>query len=138
MQLRDKWIATICVLLVAATLGRAQSSNSSTLTDTVPHLVKFSGTVKDDAGHPRSGIVGVTFALYRDQQGGTPLWLETQNIQADSKGRYTVLLGSSKTEGLPTDISTTNEARWLGVQVEGQEEQARTLLVSAPYALKAG
>ena len=138
MQLRDKWIATIFVLLMAVTQGRAQSSNSSTSTDTVPHLVKFSGTVKDDAGHPRTGIVGITFALYKDQQGGAPLWLETQNVQANGKGAYTVLLGSSKAEGLPTDIFTSNEARWLSVQVEGQEEQPRTLLVSAPYALKAG
>ena len=133
-------IAYLCLSLAAA--GRAQSQLSSTAaassTASIPHLVRFGGNVKDDAGHPRSGVVGITFALYKDEQGGAPLWLETQNVQADSKGNYTVLLGSTNTDGLPTDIFASNEARWLGVQVEGQEEQPRKLLVSAPYALKAG
>ena len=40
--------------------------------------------------------------------------------------------------GLPTDLFTTEQARWVGVQVSGQAEQPRVLLVSAPYALKAG
>jgi hypothetical protein len=81
--------------------------------------------------------VGITFALYKDQEGGAPLWLEMQNVKANSKGAYTVLLGSTKADGVPTDIFSSNEARWLGVQVEGQQEQPRTLLASAPYALKA-
>lgn len=29
----------------------------------VPHLVKFSGTVKDADGKPRTGVTGITFAL---------------------------------------------------------------------------
>ena len=126
-------IAYLCLLLAAA--SRAQSQPSSTAeassTASIPHLVRFSGNVKDDAGHARSGVVGITFALYKDEQGGAPLWLETQNVQADSKGNYTVLLGSTNTDGLPTDIFASNEARWLGVHVEGQEEQPRKLLVSA-------
>ena len=133
-------IAYLCLSLAAA--GSAQSQSSSTAsassTGSIPHLVRFSGNVKDDAGHARSGVVGITFALYKDEIGGAPLWLETQNVQADNKGNYAVLLGSISPDGLPTDIFTSNEARWLGVQVEGQEEQARKLLVSAPYALKAG
>ena len=34
-----------------------------------PRLVKFGGVLKDHAGQPLSGVVGVTFALYKDQQG---------------------------------------------------------------------
>ncbi|MFZ3212564.1 MAG: hypothetical protein WA188_13725, partial [Terriglobales bacterium] len=60
----------------------------------VPRLVKFSGTVQDSAGNPRSGITGITFALYKDQSGGAALWLETQNVTLDAQGRYTVLLGA--------------------------------------------
>jgi hypothetical protein len=132
-------IAYLCLSLTAA--GRAQSQPSSTAsassTASIPHLVRFSGNVKDDAGHARSGVVGITFALYKYEEGGAPLWLETQNVQADTKGNYAILLGSTNTDGLPTDIFASNEARWLGVQVEGQQEQPRKLLVSAPYALKA-
>ncbi len=64
--------------------------------------------------------------------------METQNATADSNGHYTVLLGSTKPEGLPAELFTSEQARWVGVQVSGQAEQPRVLLVSAPYALKAG
>jgi trimeric autotransporter adhesin len=94
--------------------------------------------VKDLNGSPLTGMVGITFALYPEQTGGTALWLETQNVTADSTGRYTVLLGSTTIQGLPESMFTSEQAHWVGVQVSGQAEQPRVLLVSAPYALKAG
>ena len=105
----------------------------------VPRLVKFAGTLKDELGKPRTGVVGVTFAIYKDQEGGAALWLETQNVELDEQGHYTVLLGSSKSEGLPLELFTAGEPRWLGVQVNlpKELEQPRVLLVSVPYALKA-
>src|SRR5580704_6514630 len=132
----------LAVLLVAGSLtttadGQASSAAGQVTNAAVPRLVKFSGVVRDERGRPQSGVAGVTFALYKDQSGGAPLWLETQSVQADSSGRYTVLLGASKPDGLPMDLFASGEARWLGVQVAGAAEQARTLLVSTPYALKA-
>ncbi len=105
----------------------------------VLRLMKCSGTLRDPPGNPRTGVVGLTFALYKDQQGGSPLWLEAHNAQLDEQGRYTVLLGSTKNEGLPLELFSSGEARWLGVQANlpGEEEQPRVLLVSVPYALKA-
>lgn len=103
----------------------------------VPRLVKFSGSVKDVNGKSPTGVAGVTFALYREEQGGAPLWLEAQNVHLDSSGRYSVMLGATRTDGLPADLFTSGEARWLGVQPEGQAEQPRVLLLGVPYALKA-
>src|SRR5271169_1612627 len=103
----------------------------------VPRLVRFTGTLLDDSGKPHTGIAGVTFLFYRDQNGGAPLWMETQNVSLDSNGHYTVLLGSSKPDGLPTELFASGEARWLGVQPEREPEQSRVLLLSVPYALKA-
>ena len=103
----------------------------------VPRLVKLSGALRDALGQPRTGVVGITFAIYQEQEGGAPLWLETQNAELDEQGRYTVLLGAESSEGLPLEIFSTTEARWLGVTVQGEEEQPRVLLVSVPYALKA-
>jgi len=102
----------------------------------VPHLVRFGGTVKDADSKPRTGVTGITFALYKDQAGGAALWLETQNVALDAQGRYTVLLGANSPEGVPAEVFSSNQARWLGIQPEGQAEQ-RVLLVSVPYALKA-
>src|SRR5450755_160730 len=123
------------VLLSNPNLAQAQTSAAAT---TVPRLVRFSGTARDLNGTPQSGVVGITFSLYGEQTGGSPLWLETQNVQADANGHYTVLLGTTKAEGLPAELFTSEQARWVGVQISGQAEQPRVLLVSAPYALKAG
>jgi len=127
-------VATL--LLALSPLGLSQNTaNNSAIS--VPHLIKFSGVLKNEAGAPNTGVVGITFAFYTDQQGGAPLWLETQNVQADASGRYTVMLGASKADGLRMEFFSSNEARWVGVQPQGQNEQPRVLLVSAPYALKA-
>jgi hypothetical protein len=100
----------------------------------VPPLIRVSGTISGDSG----GTVGVTFALYAEQTGGAPLWLETQNVAVGEKGRYTIFLGINHAQGVPMDLFASGEARWLGVQPEGQAEQARVQLVSVPYAMTAG
>jgi hypothetical protein len=48
------------------------------------------------------------------------------------------LLGANSPNGVPAELFTSGEARWLGVQAERQHEQSLVLLVSVPYALKAG
>jgi hypothetical protein len=42
--------------------------------------------LSDENGKPLSGNVGVTFFLHKDQQGGAPVWMETQNVQLDKAG----------------------------------------------------
>jgi hypothetical protein len=145
------WHVVLLFLVLACTLhsSHAQTSLSTTAalasggatatasTSAVPPLVHFSGVAKEFDGAAASGTVGVTFAIYKEQQGGAPLWLETQNVQPDSSGEYSVLLGATKAEGLPTYLFASGEARWLGVQISGQAEQPRVLLLSVPYAMKA-
>ena len=108
--------------------------------ESMPRVVQFSGVLQDGTGRALTGVQGATFALYREQLGGAPLWLETQNVQADGEGKYTVQLGAAREDGLPLDLFSANEARWLGVQsnLPGEIEQPRVMLVSVPYALKAG
>jgi len=100
-------------------------------------MVNFSGVLTDVNGKPLTGAVGVTFYLYKDAEGGAPLWMETQNVKADKAGHYTAALGSTSSQGLPANVFASGEARWLGVQAQGQKEQPRVLLMSVPYALKA-
>src|SRR5580700_9882397 len=110
MKRNARWMVSGAVLLLACvTAGwsqqNASAGGSSTTNSTpqLPRLVKFSGTLKDVSGNALTGIVGLTFALYSEQSGGVPLWLETQNVQPDNNGHYTVLLGSTKPGGLPVD-----------------------------------
>jgi hypothetical protein len=126
----------LCLLLICCALPLMAQQTPSSET-AVPSLVKFTGTLNDLNGKPLTGTVGASFFLYKEQAGGAPLWMETQNVQADKAGHYTVQLGASKSTGLPLELFTSGEARWLAVQPSGQAEQARTLLLSVPYALKA-
>ena len=134
MKLRAACVVAALLSFAPLTFAQTPTATSSAL----PRLVRFGGTVKDLNGSPLTGVVGITFALYSEQTGGAPLFLETENVTADSNGHYTALLGSTKPDGLPADLFTSEQARWVGVQVSGQDEQPRVLLVSAPYALKAG
>jgi hypothetical protein len=122
--------------LLLGSLAAAQSTSSAQSSAVVPRLVNFSGKAVAE-GKVITGVAGATFAIYREESGASPLWLETQNIQADTKGNYTVQLGTTKPDGLPLDLFTSGEARWLGVTINGGQEQPRVLLLSVPYALKA-
>jgi hypothetical protein len=122
---------------VSPAAGSAQVPGTPAAAAQLPRLVKFSGAAKDAIGKPMSNLTGITFALYQDQQGGTALWTENQNVQPDAAGHYTVWLGATRNDGVPVELFATGQARWLGVQVEGQPEQTRVLLAAVPYALKA-
>src|ERR1700693_6505501 len=124
------------ILRLGSLRSAQQSAESTSAAAVVPRLVNFSGKAIDQ-GKAVAGVTGITFAIYNEESDGSPLWLETQNVQADSKGNYSAQLGATKSEGLPLDLFTSGEARWLGVRVNGGEEQARVLLLSVPYALKA-
>ena len=135
ITLKNIGALTICLVLITCV---APTSSAQQTDQVVPTLVNFSGTLTDVNGKPLTGVVGVTFFLYKDEQGGSPLWVETQNVEPDKNGHYRVILGSTTSQGLPTDLFASGEARWLAVQPEGQAEQARIVLLSVPYALKAG
>jgi trimeric autotransporter adhesin len=130
-------LLTLCWFPLATAQESATAPAPVATASTVPALVNFSGTLTDLNGKPLTGVTGVTFLLYKDSEGGAPLWMETQNVYPDKKGQYSVVLGSTTSQGLPSDLFASGEARWLAVQIAGQEEQPRVLLVAVPYALKA-
>jgi len=127
------YLSVLFLLIGCALLVCAQQAAP----DAGPSMVKFTSTLTNSAGKPLSGIVGVSFSLYAEKVGGTPLWMETQNVRPDKQGLYSVMLGSATAQGLPAEIFAGGGARWLGVQVSGQTEQPRTLLFSLPYGLPA-
>src|SRR5208337_43866 len=74
-----------------ASVGSALATTAAA--SPVPRLVRFSGIAIGEDGKALSGTVGITFAIYPEQSGGATLWMETQNVQADSTGHYSVTLG---------------------------------------------
>jgi hypothetical protein len=123
----------LCGLLLAAALPMRVTAQAP------PRLVRFNGVVRDAHGQPVAGaMTTLTFAVYREAEGGAPVWVESQVVSLDAAGRYAVLLGAMQPDGLPADLFASGEARWLGIQAAGQAESPRVLMVSVPYALKAG
>jgi hypothetical protein len=113
-------ISVILILLTTLTLNSWAQQQPDAV---VPRLVRFGGTLTDISGKPLTGTVGVTFSLFTDQQGGAPLWLETQNVVPDRTGHYSVQLGSTRPQGLPTDLFTSGEARWWACNRKGKRSR---------------
>src|SRR5579872_6814436 len=76
----------------------------------VRRLIKFSGSIDNFPASSEPRTVEARFGLYNDQQGGDPVWQEVQNINVDTSGRYTVLLGLGTVDGLPLDVFVSQEA----------------------------
>jgi hypothetical protein len=134
-------IGCVVVGFLSLILSLAAQTPSSSLASAQvpPPLIQFSNVATDEGGSALSGVVSITFSLYNAQQGGEALWTETQNnIQLDPTGHYSVQLGITQPNGVPTTLFTSGEARWLGVRIAENSEQPRVLLLSVPYALKAG
>lgn len=141
MQESLKILAILFFLIVASPFCRAQCLHDEAVCrQAVPHFVKFDGSLKHAAGAVSEHAVPIIFSIYREANGGTPLWQETQNVQLDSQGHYEVMLGASADLGIPLELFAAGEPRWLGVQVlvPGESEQPRVMMVSVPYALEAG
>src|SRR5262249_37456545 len=131
--------AALIFVTCLSRLNAQQTSVGPAAFTPVPRVVWFSGSFRPADGQPIASVETVTLAVYADQAGGTPLWQETQTVVVGPEGRYNVLLGSTTTDGLPLDLFTTGEPRWLGVRFNraGESEQPRVHLASVPYALKA-
>ena len=57
-----------CVVLVLLSLAQLTYAQSAAETaSALPRLVRFAGAVKDLNGNPLAGVVGITFALYAEQ-----------------------------------------------------------------------
>jgi len=71
---------------LAVGTAAAQQASPAAASTAVPNLINYGGLLKDAGGRTITGVTGVTFLLYQEQQGGAPLWLETQNVTPDKTG----------------------------------------------------
>jgi len=97
---------------------------------TVPAGMNFQGRLTDLGGDPLSGSYSVTFRIYNQATGGSPLWQETQTLNADVNGFFSAVLGSLAPITLNFD-----QDYWIGITVAGEAEMApRVKLATVPYA----
>jgi hypothetical protein len=104
----------------------------------IPRLITVTGVYRPADGTAPGTVETVTLLIYADQQGGTPLFQETQQVTLDDRGRYSVVLGTAHADGIPPAVFASG-AQWLGTVFErtGEVEGPRVRLTSVPYAIRA-
>ena len=131
----------MAALLALASPGylQAQSSPSGAISISVPRLVTVSGEYRPKDGGSAVPLETVTLRIYSEQSGGVPLWQETQTVAVDPYGFYTMVLGATQKDGIPSHVFSSSEAQWLSMSWarDGSIEGPRARLTSVPYALRA-
>lgn len=98
----------------------------------VPQVMDYRVMLTDADDQPLPGMHELTFRLYTLYAGGTLLWTETQNLEANSIGVVSVVLGSVNPISILWDAP-----RWLEVEVDGEIMSPRRRLTTSPYAFHA-
>jgi hypothetical protein len=126
----------LVILLLAVTGVWAESDQTNRAAPSAPSAVfsdalSFQGRLLDSAGDPVDGSPMMTFRVYTQAVGGSPMWEDAYNVPVEN-GLFNAGLE------IPP-VLFDGQALWLGVHVEGdaQEMQPRQQLLPAPYALYA-
>ena len=132
-------IFTACAIVGALGMAQEYGQNSPAPSSriAVPRLIRVRGEVRKASRESLANNIEITFTLYKDENSQDAVWQEIQTVQLDSAGRFSALLGATVDGGVPLEIFSVGEARWLGIRPDGQAEQPRILFLSVPYALKA-
>ena len=93
----------------------------------VPRVIWFNGAFRPTNKLPVARVETVTVAVYREREGGDAVWQETQIVTMEADGRYSLLMGSTSSDGMPLEVFTSGEPRWIGITVNrpGETEQPR-------------
>ena len=130
---------SLLLVIVLVPMSLFAQSSPPVSASSVPRVINITGVFRSADGQPAGAVETVTLSIYADQEGGTPLWQETQTIAVDRQGRYSLLLGATQADGIPAAVFGTGDAQWLGTVFEraGEVEGRRIRITSVPYALRA-
>ncbi len=121
-------------LLLLFGLFLLSEANGQTPLPDVPRLLSYQGVlVEPDGLAVPDAMYVVTIRLYETAGGGTPVWEETQSV-VTLDGVFDAVLGlKTPLNNIPFD-----RQYWLAIELQGEREMTpRTMVVSAPYALRA-
>ncbi|NWG28719.1 MAG: hypothetical protein HXY48_09335 [Ignavibacteriaceae bacterium] len=109
-------------------------TSTNIFSQAIPKQIDYQGVLKTSAGTiVPDGNYQLTFKIYNDPTGGTPLWSEAQTV-AVANGIFSAHLGSI------TPITTVpfNRIHFLGITIGADPELSpRTLLTPSPYSFMA-
>src|SRR5690242_3793335 len=83
----------VVAVLVFSLLASAPAQEAGKSKGMATRLIRIADTFRPADGTPAAPVESVTFAIYAEEKGGNPLWLETQNVAIGAEGRYAALLG---------------------------------------------
>ncbi len=116
----------------ALNLGAAAAGTSAS-------TIAYQGRLADSDGTPLTETLNMSFRLYAQASGSTPLWSEqwtgSNGVQV-SDGLFNVMLGSL--DPIPQNKITGNDTLFLGITVGTDDEMSpRVQLGSVPFAVQA-
>jgi len=139
-----KPLSLVTCLLLASVVAGAQTNLPSAGTSRVnelaspPTLIPFDGELPARPDLVRAGSATIVISIYAAKDDTTPLWSEEQTVPVGADGKYVISIGASREEGVPSDVFAKQHGRWIGIAVKNEVEQPRIMVVSVPYAVKAG
>jgi len=123
-------LGLLLVLAVGISLAQepGQMGGDVSTAEITPGAISIQGRLTDASGNPLNGTYDVTFRLYEQSSGGTPLCSDTNSVQvADG-------LFSTYIDNCFNDLR--GQKVWLGIEVGSDGEMTpRQVIYSVPYAL---
>ncbi len=121
---RASWqVAMICLLFGSASAQAA-----------VPPTIGIEGTLTSTGGAAPDGNYQLTFAIYKDESGGNPIWMEGPLPVGVKAGTWSAVLGAKSPL---TGSVLTGAALWVGLQVGTDTELPRRPLLATAFAMRA-
>jgi len=100
----------------------------------VPRLINYQGTITGSGG-PLDGTYDLTFYVYADSTGGSPLWTELHDNVPVTYGLFNVILG--RYVSIPDPLFEIDE-RWIAVKVDADPEmEPRMRITAVPWTMRA-
>ena len=123
-------VALLTALLVVSTVG-AQPAGGNVAALQVAYPMTYQGRLTDNLGNPiASQTRNITFRIYEQPSGGTPIWQQVRAVQTDGGGLFTTVLEVDPPLGV-ADLSNV----WFGIEVGSDGEMTpRQRVGGAPFA----
>ena len=101
-----------------------------------PSTMTYQGKLTDGDGNAVVGTKQIIFSIYTVASGGSAVWTETINVEANDNGVFTAVLGQTTPLGVAV---FDGDPAYLGLRVVGEasEMTPRQLLTSTAYAISA-
>ncbi len=99
------------------------------LNSQIPRILDWQGLITDANNQPISGKVNVEFRIYDREMGGSPLWVEVQDVSAVN-GYANVYLGTISPLNLPFD-----KQYWLEIKIGNNNPFPRTRISAVAQSI---